>query len=127
MKRIEKKPVEKITPQYENVVFSFKYLQPVSYTECRDLSFFISWVNRLNKYSQLTWTDLYTSQRHSFGTENIPIHSLKRQPNLPKDFEADSLIALRATGSNHPMLGFRENNIYHVVFLESQFGDIYNH
>lgn len=37
------------------------------------------------------------------------------------------LHVLRATGDNRPMLGYREKDTFQVVFLETEFGDVYKH
>ena len=58
--------------------------------------------------------------------EKISIGSIKRKKlNLTRD--VGFLMAFRATGDNHVFLGFREGNVFQVVFVESSFGDIYNH
>lgn len=37
------------------------------------------------------------------------------------------LLVLRATGNNHAFLGYRDGNVFQVLFIEYHFGDIYNH
>lgn len=38
-----------------------------------------------------------------------------------------SLLVFRATGDNHVFLGYREENVFQVIFVEYQFGDVYRH
>lgn len=38
-----------------------------------------------------------------------------------------SLLVFRATGDNHVFLGYREGNVFQVIFIEYQFGDVYSH
>ena len=71
------------------------------------------------------WNEINKSQRHSFGYEKISIKSIKKDISIAKGI--DYLFSFRATGSNHVFLGFREGNVFKVVFIESKFGDIYNH
>lgn len=107
-------------------LFSFRYLQATSFTDCRRHIFFIDFINRLTKLSQLGWEEIGTSRRHSFGFEKIPRDIIK--PGIPSNITPDvQLLAFRATGDNHPFIGFREGKIFHILFIESAFGDIYNH
>ena len=39
----------------------------------------------------------------------------------------NSLTVLRATGDNHAFLGIRDENVFRVIFIEYQFGDVYKH
>lgn len=106
--------------------FSFKFLQSVSYPSCKNANFFVQFIERLGKLSQLGWNEIITSGRHGFGMEKIPHSAIK--PQLP-DFITDdvTLLVFRATGDNKPFVGFREGNIFHIVFIETSFGDIYDH
>ena len=106
------KPIETKIGQKQYISFSFELLHDVSYTECNESSFFINLLQRLKKLCLLDWNEINKSQRHSFGYEKISIKSI---------------FSFRATGSNHVFLGFREGNVFKVVFIESKFGDIYNH
>jgi hypothetical protein len=107
-------------------LFSFKYLQSVSYPNCKDLSFFPNFMKRLRDLSELGWTTINTSHRHSYGMEKIPREIII--PQLPKIITPDvQLFAFRAVGNNLPFIGFRDGNIFHILFIETAFGDIYSH
>ena len=120
--KITKKPEDRYP------VFCFKYLQPYSYNQCSDPSFFIDFLGRLKKLGSLGWNGINTSGRHSFGTEKIPIEQL-----IPATFppiiteEVKELTVFRATGNNLPFLGIRLNDTFQVIFIETNFGDIYRH
>lgn len=79
----------------------------------------------MKKLCCLDWVTLHTTQRHSFGLENMPIGQIKKRMDI--NFEGDHLLVLRATGDNHVFLGFRKGDVFNVVFIEAEFGDIYNH
>jgi hypothetical protein len=105
-------------------VFCFKHLV----INCKgDHKFYFEFIERLQKLSTLSWKVINTSYRHGFGTEQIPINQIK--PTLPMFITPDvtALIAFRANGDNRPFLGLRRNNVFHIVFIEEKFGDIYNH
>lgn len=118
-------PEEKKVGQKQYISFGFDFLHDVSYTGCKKSDFFINFLQRLRKLSQLDWNEINKSQRHSFGYEKIPISSIKKDIHITKG--VDYLFAFRATGDNHVFLGFREGNVFKVVFIETEFGDIYNH
>jgi len=84
-------------------------------------------IYRLSKLCQLSWNQILTTQKHGFGTENIPVEQIKVY--LPPIISPDvkNLLVFRSNGDNRPFLGFRNGNIFHVIFIEANFGDIYNH
>lgn len=119
---IKKKPEEKYP------VFCFKYLQRYSYNSCTDASFFIEFLERLQKLGQLGWQQIQGSGRHSFGMEKMPIKQIKAKnyPSIVTE-DVEELTVFRATGSNLPFLGLRIGDTFQVIFIETKFGDIYNH
>lgn len=124
LKKVEEPPEIKVG-QKQYISFSFELLHEVSYTNCTETSFFIHLLQRLKKLCALDWNEICKSKRHGFGYEKIPIIQIKKNINIAKGM--DYLFAFRATGDNHVFLGFREGNVFKVVFIESRFGDIYNH
>lgn len=111
------------------IVFNFSELQPFSYVEGKkDGTFFIKFLERLQKLSGLIWNCINGSARHSFGTEKLYVKDLtKAAENLvPKGMS--SLTVFRATGDNHSFLGYRDaNDVFKVIFIEYNFGDVYSH
>lgn len=118
-------PIENKVGKRQYVSFGFDMLHDVSYTECKKPDFFIHFLQRMRNLCRLDWNEINKSPRHSFGYEKIPIKIIKKDIHITKD--VDYLFAFRATGDKHVFLGFREGNIFKVVFIESEFGDIYNH
>lgn len=122
---LNKKDIESFA-KIDYPLFSFRYLQHTSYTECKDLTFFPNFMKRLGKLSELGWKGINTSQRHSFGMEKLPQEIIK--PQMPSIVTPEvQLFAFRATGNNLPFIGFREGKIFHILYIETTFGDIYNH
>lgn len=127
------KPVESLIqikkePDDSYPVFCFKYLQQYSYNKCSDPSFFIEFLERLQKLGDLGWKGIYSSGRHSFGIEKMPIKRLK-PATMPSIVTAEvkELTVFRACGNNLPFLGLRIANTFQVIFIETSFGDIYDH
>lgn len=111
------------------IVFSFKYLHPTSFTKSRNANrkFFSSFLLRLQKLSELGWKQILTDKRHGFGREKIPLSEIKPRLNYSPSPEQTFLLSLRATGDNHVFLGVRQDNIFYILFIEAEFGDIYDH
>jgi hypothetical protein len=108
--------------------FCFKYLQETSIKNSKNHKFFIDFLFRLKKLSELGWNEINKSPKHSFGTEKISIEKIK-QKQLPEIITPDvkKITVFRADGSNKPFLGLRTDDIFHVIFIEANFGDIYEH
>lgn len=125
-KPIIREPVVGNVP--EKIVFGFSELRQYSYTEAaNDGKFFIKFLERMKKLGELTWDTVFTTQRHSFGAEKIPVSSLRSNVRKLVPSGMDSLLALRATGDNHVFLGYRDGDIFQVLFIEHEFGDVYDH
>lgn len=135
-KKFAIKPVEKQTGvsqseidlflRVEYPLFSFKYLTDFSFKGFRDGGFFSEFLLRLRKLSELGWKEIAKSDRHAYGMEKIPRDILKHA--LPSQITPEvPIFAFRAVGDNRPFVGFREGNVFHIVFIEASFGDIYNH
>lgn len=109
-------------------LFSFRWLSDASLKDCNEAKFFVSFLGRLQKLSELGWEGIRLSNRHSFGMESIPVSSIKIK-KLPEIVTPDvkNLHVLRATGDNHPMIGLQEGKIFHIFFIETVWNDIYNH
>lgn len=105
-------------------IFCFKHLQ-INYKG--DNEFYYRFIERLNKLSNLPWNQIIVTKKHGFGTEKMPVKQIK--PNLPKFISPDvkHLIVFRANGDNRPFLGLRNKNLFHVIFMEEAFGDVYDH
>lgn len=111
-----------------NLVFGFAELRPLSYVNAgKDGKFFIQYLERLKKLSGIDWNTVNTSGRHSFGMEKMMVKNLTTSAQQLVPAGMDSLIVLRATGDNHAFLGYREGNVFQVIFIEYLFGDVYCH
>ncbi len=105
-------------------IFCFRYLDTVSNG---DYKFYSDFIERLKKISGLTWNEINVADRHGFGTEKMPIKQIK--PQLPRFItpEITHLLVFRANGDNRPFLGIRKGIVFHIIFIEEKFGDVYEH
>ncbi|MDR0864777.1 MAG: hypothetical protein LBO74_07585 [Candidatus Symbiothrix sp.] len=126
MKRYDTAPKLKGEHSIDYPVFCFKHLQRKLIKNCDD-KLFRSFIERLSKLGELGWKEISKSDRHSYGFELIDKSNIK--PQLPMIISADiqSLYVFRYTGNNHSFLAIRNDNILHVIFIEANFGDVYNH
>lgn len=113
-------------PKIDYPIFCFKHLQDVSIKNC-NTDIYFSLINRIRKLENLGWNEIDKSHRHSYGYEKIPVNQIK--PSLPSFVSEDveKLYAFRYTGNNLPFLALRYGNILHIIFIETKFGDIYDH
>ncbi len=130
MTKIRKKNVKPNITKKQEIdypVFCFKHLQDVSIKNCNDHKFLNDFIFRLSKLGSLTWNQIIHTDKHSFGTEKIPISQIK--PKLPNFISPDvrDLLVFRASGNNRSFLGVRSGNVFHIIFIETKFGDIYKH
>jgi hypothetical protein len=111
-------------PKIDYPIFCFKHLK-LDFK--KDHEYYFRFVERIQKLSQLTWKQINVAHRHGFGTEKMPVGEIKPDlPNFVTPYVTD-LTVFRANGDNRPFLGLRKNNIFHIIFLEETFGDVYNH
>lgn len=128
--RIRRKKLEpniKRKPEIDYPVFCFRHLQEASFKGCKDRKFMHDFIFRLSKICSLAWNEILTSNKHGYGTEKIPISQIKATVPPIVTPEVKHLLVFRANGDNRPFLGIRNENVFHIIFIESKFGDIYNH
>lgn len=112
----------------DKIVFGFSELRQYSYVRSHnDSDFFISFLNRLKKLSSIDWNTANSSARHSFGFEKMNVNTMTDAAKNCVPEGMTSLLVFRATGDNHVFLGYREGNVFQVIFVEYQFGDVYSH
>lgn len=131
-KKIKKKNAEKNKIQVPNPnsaetdypIFCFKHL---SSKPDKDFKFYADFIERLKMLCSVPWKTIEVSDRHGIGTEKMPIEKIKvaLPPFITPDVK--HLSVFRANGDNRPFLGIRNRNLFHVIFLEEKFGDIYDH
>ena len=113
-------------PDQQPPLFSLRYLDRGRYSlaacQQREKAAFADTLDRL---SQLSWGELRLSPRHGLGYEQIPRHAI-RVP-LPSHLTEDvqRLIAFRFVG-NAPMVGYRVQAVFYILWLDRDF-TLYDH
>ena len=125
---ISREKIERSNYQDEPL-FSFKYLSDESIKESNDSKFFKDFLARLRKLSQLGWKGIQISGKHQYGFEMLPVNAIKPRYQLPSILTPDveKVMVFRAVGDNRPFVCIRIQNIIYVLFIETKFGDIYDH
>lgn len=114
--------------EVDHPLFSFKYLSDVSLKDCKDYSFFLDFILRLQKLCVLGWNEIRLSHKHSYGMEPIPYDDIKPKDKLPSFVTREvELDVFRAAGDNRAFVGLQKGKIFYIFFIEANFGDIYNH
>lgn len=75
-----------------------------------------SFADTLHKLGKVTWAQICTSPRHGIGTEVIGRESIKA--TIPENITRDTnILAFRFCGKA-PMVGYREDRIFHIIWLD---------
>ena len=120
--RFSATPSSNQPPDLEHPAFSLRYVDKhycISKCEKREKATF---AERLLKWSQMTWAQIKQADRHGLGNEIISQLTQKLPTAAPKGADA---LAFRFHGKA-PMVGFREGNIFYVVWFDREF-KLYKH
>lgn len=121
----EKENPTKHSTNLAQPIFSLHYLQSdFCITICgrEDQARFL---DKLVGLSRLTWQQISSSGRHKMGTEIIPRSAII--PRIPSSIPKDApLLAFRFSGLK-PMVGFRSDQIFHIIWFEREFDTLYKH
>jgi hypothetical protein len=79
----------------------------------------------MHKCAQMQWKQIHQAGRHASGTEQIPADQI-RAPIPPKFSDQEKFMAFRYNGKL-PIVGVRINDVFHVLWVERQYGDVYDH
>src|SRR3989344_959669 len=118
-------PTER-SPEQLPPIFSLEHLQP---THCvsviADRSERGLFMDALFTLSRMTWSQINSAPRHGLGTEKMPSTQIKAK--IPSCVTEDvNLLVFRWKGKL-PFIGFRDGRGLHILWIEQQFGDLYDH
>ena len=78
----------------------------------------------LHKLAQITWGDIMNADRHGVGCEIIPQEQI--HGSIPHHLTPEVRILAFRFCSKAPMVGYREDRIFYVIWLDRNF-TLYNH
>jgi hypothetical protein len=112
-------PVEQQKP-----VFSLHYLNRDFCLSACNRDEKASFADAMYKLSQITWNEVICSHRHGLGFEKISRDAIKS--TIPEHLTDDvRMIAFRFHGKA-PMVGYRDGNVFHVIWFDRAF-TLYDH
>jgi hypothetical protein len=80
--------------------------------------------DKMRRMSCMTWNEIIQAPRHGMGFETISRDVIRRP--IPAHITDDvTLIAFRFSGLK-PMVGYRVNGMFHVIWFDCRF-DLYPH
>jgi hypothetical protein len=112
------------SPEKQKPIFSLHYLQKSHCLSDCDKDEKSAFADTLYKLSQITWNEIISSPRHGAGYKRIAQNAIKA--SIPSHLQADiNLIAFRFC-AKAPMVGYREENIFHILWIDRAF-TLYDH
>lgn len=113
-------------PDQSPPLFSLRYLDRGRYglaaCQQREKAAFADTLDRL---SQLPWSELRLAPRHGLGYEQLPRHAIRAAVPSHLTEDVQRFIAFRFSGTA-PMLGYRVQAIFYILWLDRDF-TLYDH
>lgn len=123
-KRISAPENARPSPNSLRPKFSFEHLVKGYCIACCERDEKVALLDRLHEMSQQTWQKLVEAPRHGQGYEKIAKTSMKVA--IPSCLTQDSnILSFRFSGKK-PMVGFRRDEVFFVVWLDRDF-TVYKH
>ena len=109
----------------ETPKFCLNYLRPGFDVHALDSDAQAAFAKTLQKLASSKWKDLITAPRHGQGSELIHKNSIKAP--IPGRFQdQEKFLTFRYKGKL-PMSGVRVGDVYHILWIEPTFGQLYDH
>jgi len=119
------KPAKPANHDDETPKFCLHFLRADFDVHALDASGQAAFAKTLQKLAGSQWKELILAPRHGQGSERVPREQI-RAP-IPLRFQdQDKFLVFRYNGML-PMAGVRVADVYHVLWIERHFGDLYDH
>ena len=105
-------------------LFSLQFIDPQYCITLCDKDEKASFADMLRRMSRMTWNELRNAPRHGLGCEKIDQSSIKRP--LPLGVTEDVTFLAFRFHAKKPMVGFRLNDVFHIVWFDRDF-TLYDH
>jgi hypothetical protein len=130
--RKPKRPAGKVSeppppPNYEDETpkFCLHYVQDGYDVQALSREQQAALAKTLQKLAALTWRQIGLAPRHGSGFEWIPADQIR--PPVPARFQDVARFMIFRYSGLHPMGGYRINDVYHILWIERDFGELYQH
>ena len=118
-------PAEPVNYDDESPKFCLRFLAAGFDVHALDPEKQASFAKTLQKLASSRWMDLKLAPRHGQGSELIPAREFKAP--IPPRFQAEPKFMVFRYHAKLPMAGVRVDDVYHVLWIEPEFNDLYNH
>ena len=122
--RIRLRVGQAISPQQMRPKFSLEHLQKSFCLSACEKDEKASLADRMHRLSQLTWQQITHAPRHGLGTETIARSAIKDV--IPSCITEDTNIIALRFHDKAPMVGFRLEEVFYIVWLDRSF-KLYDH
>lgn len=117
-------PTRNPSPEQQKPIFSLVNLRKDYCLSACNKDEKAAFADTLHQLSQITWNEISSSSRHGLGYERISRNAIRS--GIPNHVKEDvNFIAFRFFGKA-PMVGYRDENIFHIVWIDRAFS-LYNH
>ncbi len=109
----------------EHPKFCLRYLQGDFDTKSLPPDKQSAMLTQMQSLANIPWKEIKTSNHKGLGTEFIPVGQI--YPPVPRLFKDEERFMFFRYCGNLPMGGIRIRDIFHVLWIEKQFGEVYDH
>jgi hypothetical protein len=120
-------PAPAAPPDYDDQSpkFSLNFLRDGFDVHALDAKGQAAFAKTLQKLARMKWKELITAGRHGHGTEHVTVGQIKAP--IPLQFaDQEKFMVFRYNGML-PMAGVRVGDVFHVLWIEPEFGRLYDH
>ena len=119
-------PLQKAFDDNDGITFSFQFLQRSYDLENKSLSKDnkIQLLKKLVGISKTSWSSLVLMDKRS-GFERLNKNAISSLPSIITD-DIDKLYVLRFASQGCRLIGFRQGNIYHILYIDPNLS-LYKH
>ena len=107
-------------------IFCFKHFQNKTLDKCSEKQL-KSFFDRLQRLGELGWDEINKGGKHNYGWETLSVKIIKHTLPAFVTPDVEKVYVFRYTNDNHPFIALRSDNIIHILLIEANFGDIYDH
>jgi len=108
------------------VAFGFGHVQDGYGPGELDIKETMEFFRHLRAYGKMTWNELMSHGRHSWGSELLPAERL--HVPIPRAYDdRDQFMVLRWHGDNRPMVGIRDRDVFEILWVAPDFHSVYEH
>jgi hypothetical protein len=114
-------------PNYDNETpkFCLHFLRDGFDVHALDAEKQAAFAKTLQKLASSRWKDLILAPRHGQGSELLPAGQISAP--IPPQFEGEEKFRVFRYCGKLPMAGVRVRDVFHVLWIEPNFGDLYDH